>query len=201
MSRKTIDLLLLENVEALGIVGDVVKVKIGYARNFLLPRELATTPSDEKIAELAERRAVAERDRKDLRERREADIAKLEGFEISLERSCNDSGHLYGSVTQQDIANALVEKGFEIRARDVRLPETIKRIDAYDIHIKPEQDLEAIVKLWVVSDRKLPTDDDRDDMHIDDEGNMIEAPAEEPVAEPAAASAASEETEEANAEA
>jgi len=193
MSRKTIELLLVENVEALGIVGDVVKVKIGYAHNFLLPREYATTPSDEKIAELAERRVVAERERSDLRARREADVAKLEGFEISLERSCNDSGHLYGSVTQQDIANTLIEQGFEIRARDVRLPETIKRIDAYDVHVKPEQDLEAIIKLWVVSDRQLPMDE-RDEMNIDDEGNLIEEPVAEPVeqAEEAASEAAAD---------
>lgn len=174
MSRKTVELLLLENVDTLGIVGDVVNVKIGFARNFLLPRGLATTPSQEKIAELAERRAVAERERAELRKRREDDIAKLEGHELTIERACNDQGQLYGSVTQQDIADLLAADGFEIRPRDVRLPQTIKRVDTYDIHIKPEQDLEAVIKVWVVSDRELPTDADRDEVEVDEEGELIE---------------------------
>ena len=177
MSRKTIELLLVENVESLGIVGDVVNVKIGFARNFLLPRELATAPSEEKIAELAERRAVAERERAAIRERREQDVEKMREFEITLERSCNDQGHLYGSVTQQDIANALLEEGFAVRDRDVRLSHTIKRIDSYEITVRPEPDLEAIVKLWVVSDRELPTDEESGGVEVDDEGNLIEPQA------------------------
>ena len=182
MSSKTAELLLLENVESLGIVGDIVKVKIGYARNFLLPRGLATTPSDELIEQLAEKRAIAERERAAIRERREQDIAKLEGHEISLERSCNDQGQLYGSVTQQDIAKALNAEGFEIRDRDVRLPHTIKRIDSYEVTIKPEQDLEATLKVWVVSDRELPTDEGMG-VDVDDEGELIEPTAEAPAEE------------------
>jgi len=176
MSKKTVDLLLLENVESLGIVGDIVSVKVGYARNYLLPRNLATAPSQEMIDKLAEKRAQAERERAALRERREKDVARLEGYEITLERSCNDQGQLYGSVTQQDIADVLTEQGFEIRARDVRLSHTIKRIDSYDVPIKPEQDLEATLKLWVVSDRELPTDEEAE---TDEEGEVVEASADE----------------------
>lgn len=152
---KTVELLLTENVESLGIVGDVVKVRTGYARNYLLPRELATTPSEEKIKELAARRAQAERELAELRAQRERMVEALEGVEITLERACNDQGLLYGSITQQDVANALAEKGFGIRPRDVRLGQTIKRIDSYEVLIKPEADLEATIKLWVVSDRPL----------------------------------------------
>jgi large subunit ribosomal protein L9 len=176
------ELLLLENVENLGIVGDVVKVRSGYARNFLLPRNLATEPSDELISQLAERRAEAEREVQRLREAREQMIERLEGFEITLERSCNDQGQLYGSVTQQDIADSLNENGFTVRDKDVRLGHTIKRIDSYDVLIKPEQDLEATIKLWVVSDRKLDVED-REDMEFDNEGNLIERPASEPAPE------------------
>lgn len=158
---KTVELLLTDNVDSLGIVGDVVRVRTGYARNFLLPRELATTPSPEKIQELAARRAEAERQIADLRAQREKMIEKIEGAEVTLERACNDQGLLYGSVTQQDIAAALAEKGFHIRPRDVRLAQTIKRIDSYEVQIKPEADLEATVKLWVVSDRPL-------DLHRDE---------------------------------
>ena len=185
MSKKTVDLLLLENVEPLGIVGDIVSVKVGYARNYLLPRNLATAPSQEMIDKLAEKRAQAERERAALRERRETDVARLEGYELTLERSCNDQGQLYGSVTQQDVADALNEEGFEMRARDVRLSHTIKRIDSYDVPVKPEQDLEATVKLWVVSDRELPTDEEAQTVEIDEEGNAVEAPTEEEPSESA----------------
>jgi large subunit ribosomal protein L9 len=184
---KTIELLLTDNVDSLGIVGDVVKVRTGYARNFLLPRALATTPSEEKIKELAARRIQAERALAEQRSLREKMIEAIEGVEITLERTCNDMGMLYGSVTQQDVAEALVAKGFNIRPRDVRLAQTIKRIDSYEVLIKPESDLEANIKLWVVSDRPL-------EMHRDHGKHEAKAEAAPEAAEGAeGAEAASEE--------
>lgn len=156
---KTVELLLTESVESLGIVGDVVKVRTGYARNYLLPRDLATTPSEERIKELAARRAAAQKEIAERRTQREQMIEKLEGVEITLERACNDQGLLYGSVTQQDIASALIDQGFEVRPRDVRLGQPIKRVDTYEVTIRPDVDLEATVKLWVVSDRPLASDE------------------------------------------
>jgi large subunit ribosomal protein L9 len=152
---KTYKLLLTESVESLGIVGDVVTVRSGYARNYLLPRSLATTPSEEKIAALAARRADAERHLAEVRKHREEMIEKLEGYEITLERTTNDQGLLYGSITQQDLATALKDAGFAVRPRDVRITQTIKRIGDYDVTIKPEADLEASIKLHVKSDRPL----------------------------------------------
>lgn len=153
---KNVKLLLTENVEALGIVGDVVTVRTGYARNFLLPRSMATTPSDEAIKAVAAKRADAERQFAEQRRQREEIIKKLEGVQVTLVRSCNDLGHLYASVTQQEIAQGLAEAGYPgVRARDVRLNTHVKRIDTYDVPIKFEADLEATIKLWVVADRKL----------------------------------------------
>lgn len=172
---KTIELLLTETVENLGIVGDVVKVRSGYARNFLLPRELATSPTQEKIAALAARRAEAEKELAEVRAQRESMISRLDGHEITMERSTNDQGLLYGSVTQKDIAETLQAEGFDVRVRDVRLGQTIKRVDSYEITVKPESDLEATVKVWVVSDRKLEIDE-REEPEFDSEGNLIEKP-------------------------
>ncbi len=156
---KNLKLLLTESVEALGIVGDVVNVRVGYARNFLLPRNMATTPTDEAIKAVAAKRAEAEKQLAELRKAREALVKKLEGIEVTIQRSCNDLGHLYASVTQQEIAKALEEAGHKgVKARDVRLHQNIKRIDTYDVHIKFESDLEATIKLWVVADRKLDLD-------------------------------------------
>jgi len=193
---KSIRLLLTENVDNLGIVGDVVNVRLGYARNFLLPRNLATVPSEDVIQSLAEKRKQAEAEQKALRASREEVISKIDGLEMTLERSCNDQGQLYGSVTQQDIATALGELGFKVRAREVRLSHTIKRVDNYDVLVKFDSDLEAHIKLWVTADRHIE-EDDREEMEFDNEGNLIEKPKQAPKpqgetaesAEPAAAAA------------
>lgn len=169
---KSVKLLLTENVDSLGIVGDVVNVKVGYARNYLLPFNYATTPSDELIASLAERRADAEKQVAALRKQREEMIHKLDGQELTMDRACNDQGHLYGSVTQQDIATALQEVGFDVSPREVRLPGAIKRIDTFDILVKVDSDLEAHVKLWVAADRHIE-DDAEEEMEFDNEGELI----------------------------
>jgi large subunit ribosomal protein L9 len=153
---KSLKLLLTENVDSLGIVGDVVNVRTGYARNFLLPRNMATTPSDEAIQAVAAKRADAQKQLAEVRKHREELIQKMAGAHITLIRSCNDLGHLYASITQQEIASALAEAGFKgIKPRDVRLNQTIKRVDNYDIHIKFESDLDSTIKLTVAPDRKL----------------------------------------------
>lgn len=173
---KNVKLLLTETVDNLGIVGDVVNVRVGYARNYLLPHNLATTPTDEAIKALSAKRAEAERQQRELRSQREKMIEGLQGFEVSLQRSCNDQGMLYGSVTQQDIADALAEKGYAVKAREVRLPHTIKRIDSYAVPVKFDADLEAEIKVWVVPDRELNIDE-REELEFDDEGNLVERAA------------------------
>ena len=169
MSSKTVELLLVENVENLGIVGDVVAVKTGYARNFLLPRELATTPSQELIDQLADRRKIAQEEQARLRAAREKMVGELEAFELTIEKACNDQGLLYGSVTQQDIAALLEEKGHTVRTRDVRLGQVIKRVGEYDVTIKPEQDLEATVHLKVAPEGGMIIEEDEADAEADAE--------------------------------
>lgn len=181
---RSVKLLLTENVDNLGIVGDVVNVRLGYARNYLLPFNYATTPSDELIASLAEKRSIAEKDVAARRAAREEMIGKLNGQQLTLTRACNDQGQLYGSVTQQDISTALKEVGFIVAPREVRLPTTIKRVDSFDIHIKVDSDLEASIKLWVVADRELDLDDS-DEMEFDNEGELIEKKSKKPAAAPA----------------
>lgn len=182
MPPSYVKLLLTENVDNLGIVGDVVRVRTGFARNYLLPFDLATTPSDDLIKDLASKRAEAEKQVAALRKSREEMISKLHGQELTMIRACNDQGQLYGSVTQQDIAAALNEVGFAIKPREVRLPGTIKRVDSFDIHVKVDSDLGADVKLWVVADRELDQGGENE-MEFDNEGELIEKrPAKKPAA-------------------
>lgn len=150
---KQIELLLLDTVDNLGIVGDVVKVRPGYARNFLLPRGLATTPSKAAIERLAERRAEVEAELKALYEQRKALLTKLEDHELTMQRAANDQGVLFGGVSQHDIAEALREEGFEIDDRCVRIGEQIKRLDSYMVPIVLDRDLKTEIKVWIVSDK------------------------------------------------
>jgi large subunit ribosomal protein L9 len=157
---KSLKLLLTENVEALGIVGDVVTVRTGYARNFLLPRNLATTPSDDLVKQLAGKRADAEKMVAAQRKAREELSGKLNGIEVTLIRSCNDAGILYGAITQQDVAKALNDLGHTVKPRDIRIAQTIKRIDNYDVQVKLDNDLASTIKLHVKPDRELEVDKD-----------------------------------------
>lgn len=170
---KSIELLLTETIENLGIVGDVVKVRTGYARNFLLPRNAATTPSPELIASLKVKRAQAQAEMAQVRSERATTIEKLTGYDLVITRACNDQGILYGGVTQQEISEALIAAGFGVRPRDVRLSGAIKRVDTYDIHIKFETELETDIKLTVKPDRVLAKDE-KPDLDFDMEGNLVE---------------------------
>lgn len=188
--RKDVQLLLIESVDNLGIVGDVVKVRAGYARNYLLPHGLATQPDDALIASLAEKRKLAEAEQAKLRVERQALIKRLEGVEMTMERSCNDLGMLYGSVTQQDIAAALKALGFGVRPREVRLPQVIKRLGQFEVNIKLGTGLEEHVQVHVIADREMAKDE-RDEMEFDNEGNLVDKsrPQRRPRAEEAAAEA------------
>lgn len=168
--NKNVELLLVENVDGQGIVGDVVRVRVGYARNFLLPRGLATQPSADLIKQLAGKRAEAQKELAEQRKQREVLTQKLQGVEITLVRPCNDQGILYGAITQQEVAAALGELGHTVKPRDVRLNQAIKRIDNYDVHIKLDSDLDATVKLHVQADRKLDIQEEKAEAPAGGEG-------------------------------
>jgi large subunit ribosomal protein L9 len=183
MSRRTIELLLLENVESLGIIGDVVKVRTGYARNYLLPMGMAEPPSQERIDELVAERAIALATVAAKRTAREELVARMEEVELTLVRSCNDRGGLYGSVTQRDISDGLAQVGYEgVDIRSVRLPSSIRRIGTYEVPIQFEADLRVDITVTVEPDQPL---EEREEMEFDDEGELIEKPVRKPKPEPA----------------
>ena len=157
---KTIELLLLQTVDNLGIVGDVVNVKPGFARNYLLPHGIAVPPTPEKIQELASRRAEVAAELAQLAQEQKAMVEKLEGYELTIERSCNESGLLYGGVSQHDITLALQAEGFAVEDRHVRIGDQIKRVDSYDIPIVVNKELRTEIKLWVVSDTPLEAEEE-----------------------------------------
>ena len=177
---KSIELLLLNNVENLGIVGDLVKVKPGYARNYLLPLQLAEFPTEEKIESLKEARAVAMKELEALKAERQSLIERLEDIEVTLVRSANDQGALYGSVTQRDIADALSAAGYEVELRAIRLSSPIRRVGSYTAPIQFDRDQKTEIHVTVESDQPIEELDAPDEPQVEGEATEgAEASAEE----------------------
>src|SRR5881275_1336790 len=147
-----VKLLLKESIKHVGRVGDVVEVSPGYARNFLLPRDLAVEPTPGNVKKIEERRKEIERQERERREQQAALIKQLEGVEVTLERRANEQGHLFGSVTATDIAKSLQAQGFNINPDDVNLPGRLDRIEKYTVKVKLADDLTSDVKVWVAPD-------------------------------------------------
>lgn len=152
---KTVEILLNENVDSLGIVGDVVKVRSGYARNYLLPYGLAIAPTKGNVARLAARRAEVEKKLKEVRAQQEALLVKLEGYELTIQRSANEQGVLFGGVTARDVAEAMRAEGYAVEDRVIRMGAQIKRLDSYEVPVVLAADLRTTIKLWVVSDKPM----------------------------------------------
>jgi large subunit ribosomal protein L9 len=130
-----IELILLERVEKLGQMGQVVKVKPGYARNFLLPQKKALRATKENLAYFETQRAQLEAS--NLQRKAEATeiSAKMEGLGVVLVRQAGESGQLYGSVSARDIAEAVTEAGFTIERRQVVLDRPIKTLGLHPVRI------------------------------------------------------------------
>ena len=148
----TIKLLLKESIKNVGRVGDVVEVSPGYARNYLLPNDLALQPTPGNIKKVEERRKEIEKMERERREQQAALLKQLEGVEVTLERRANENGHLFGSVSATDIAKALQAQGYNIEPGDVNLPGKLDRIEKYTVQIKFAEDLATDVKVWVAPD-------------------------------------------------
>ena len=170
LTTKRTELLLTSNVENLGIVGDVVRVRMGFARNYLVPMGFAEVPTQERIESLTEAREAAVKEHEVKRAAQATIIEKLEGTTLTLTRSANDQGGLYGSVTQRDISDALLENEFDVDTRAIRLHQAIRRIGEYQVTIQFGSDLKTDVEIIVNPDRPL---EDREEMEFDDEGNLI----------------------------
>lgn len=170
----SVRLLLVETVEHLGIVGDIVNVKPGYARNYLLPHGIAEFPNEERLAELQDERQRVQEELAALREQRQKTLERIADLEISIVRSTNDQGLLYGSVTQRDISDALEESGYDVDVRFIRTGQPFRRIGSYTVPIQFEKELRTEITVNVESDR--PLEEREDEMEFDDEGNLIEKP-------------------------
>ncbi|MHC5059492.1 MAG: 50S ribosomal protein L9 [Planctomycetota bacterium] len=143
--------LLCQDVENLGFLGDVVDVKDGYARNYLLPQQIAVAPSEANIKSLADAKASRAEERKLAREQLDCVAEAVEGAEAVLAARANESGHLFGSVTPRDIAGNLRDQGFGVADEMVQLSEHIKEVGTHEVTLKITPDLTAKISVIVVS--------------------------------------------------
>jgi large subunit ribosomal protein L9 len=144
--------LLCEDVERLGYLGEIVEVTDGYARNFLLPQNKAVVPTEANIKSLAEAKARNAEKRKLALEKLEQVAEAVGGAEVVLAAKANEQGHLFGSVNEHDIADNLRKQGFEVSDDMVKLAEHIKQVGTHEVTLKISPELTAGVNVVVVSE-------------------------------------------------
>ncbi len=141
--------ILLKDVPLLGLTGDVREVKDGYARNYLLPKGLAAPATEGRLQNLTRAREAAEQRR--VRQQRDVSAAKsqLESLVVEIRARAGEDGRLFGSITAQDIAEAITRKGIEVSKKQVEVPEPLKATGFYKIPVRLHQDT-AMVEVNVV---------------------------------------------------
>jgi large subunit ribosomal protein L9 len=143
--------ILTEEIRGLGTRGDIVTVKDGYARNFLLPKNLAREASTGNLKQIEhERRKWA------LLAQQEKDVAQkaanaVKGVKIQIEKRVGEHGHLFGSVTANEIADALMAKGIEVDKRRIEVGSPIKNIGVHDVEVRLHRDVSATIQVEVVA--------------------------------------------------
>ena len=223
------EVILLERIEKLGTIGDVVKVKNGYARNFLLPRGKALRANDSNRKVFEANREKIEAQNAERRSHAETDAAKVDGAKIQLIRQASNVGHLYGSVSARDLAEALEAQGHKIAKNQIVLDRPIKSIGLQDVKIALHPEVSVTISVNIArspeeAELQAAGKDVMAEMFEKDVAGFIEerdetlepgeiaaeptdeavaedAPAEEAAAEEAPAEGAAPESEEAAAEA
>jgi large subunit ribosomal protein L9 len=150
--------LLCEDIDKLGWLGDVVEVKTGYARNYLLPQGLAKVANEAGIRAIAEEKTRRAEQRRLDGKRLEEAVKAIEGAEAVVAAKANELGHLFGSVNERQIAANLREQGFEVRDEIVQLPEHIKEIGTHPVTLKFRDDLTATINVVIVPEQQDESD-------------------------------------------
>ena len=143
------DVILLERVENLGQMGDVVKVKAGYARNYLLPKKKALRATELNRKQFEAQRTQLEATNLDRRKEAEAVATKVDGISVILVRQAGEGGQLYGSVGTRDIAQAVVDSGVSVARRQVMLDRPIKAVGIHDVRVSLHPEVSVTVHVNV----------------------------------------------------
>lgn len=142
--------ILRKDFETLGKIGDLVAVKDGYARNYLLPRQIAYRATTSSLRALEEEKKQHERQEQKQLKDAEKVGSELEKISITIAMKVGEDDKLFGSVTSQMIADALKEKGFTVDKRTIELEEPIKTLGIFEVPVKLHTKISAKAKVWVV---------------------------------------------------
>jgi large subunit ribosomal protein L9 len=146
-----VQVILSEEVTNLGRPGDVVKVRAGYARNYLLPRKLAVEANPKNLREFEHAKGVAMLKREALKQKATGLKARIESLTLAINARAGEEGKLFGSVTNIDIERALRDKGVEVDRRRIALAEPIKQLGDFTVTVKLESEVEAHLKVNVTA--------------------------------------------------
>ena len=146
--------ILISDVENVGAAGDVKEVKNGLARNYLIPRKLAIRASESNLKAWAKKIEAFRLRKSEILENAKSLAEKLGGVEISIPARSGENGRLFGSVTSQNISDALGEKGFELSRKDIVLDSSIKALGDYEVTVKIHQDVTQQIKVSVVEEEQ-----------------------------------------------
>ena len=144
------EVILEKTVPKLGLIGTVVKVSDGYARNYLLPQGLAVVATKHNVAAVEKRiKTIREQE---LKEQEEAKVlaSKLEGISVNIEVKASEDGKLFGSVSSKEIADALKDKGFDLDKKCIALDDHLKFLGVYTVTLKLHALVTTDIKVWVI---------------------------------------------------
>lgn len=144
-----IKVILLQRVSKLGYIGDVVNVKPGYARNYLLPKKIALRATKENLKYFEDQKEKIQKDNEVAKEAAQQIADQMGKLTISLVRQASEKGQLYGSVTSRDIADAIKELGYKVKASQVNLNAPIKTLGVYEVNVDLHPEISVMVQLSI----------------------------------------------------
>jgi len=147
-----VQVILNEDVASVGRTGDVVKVRAGYARNYLLPRGLAVEANPNNLRAFEHQKRVAMGKREVNRSQSLSAKARIEAISLTIAARAGEEGKLFGSVTNIDIERALRERGVDVERRKILLAEPIKQLGEYSVAVKLDPEVEAILRITVAAE-------------------------------------------------
>ncbi|CAN5367768.1 50S ribosomal protein L9 [soil metagenome] len=144
--------ILRERLENLGDAGEVVDVKPGYARNYLIPQGLAYEASAGNVRRIENERAVVQRQAADQLAAARARVGEIEAISLTINARAAQEGRLFGSITTADIADRLATQGVEVDRRQIELEEPIKSLGVFSVPIRLHSEIRPEIKIWVIKE-------------------------------------------------
>ena len=183
---QNVQVILARDVANLGKLGELVAVRPGYARNFLIPNQLALPASPKRVALFEHQKKVIEHKRRLLRAESEKKAQSMSGVTVSINAKVGEQNKLFGSITARDISKALGAIGHNIHHKDIKLADAIRAVGTYSVDVRLEADVAAQVKVVIIPEVEVVVEKTPEELALEAAAN---APAPAPEAAPAEAAA------------